>query len=266
MSKTALIAGGGSLPGLWLERAREAGRRVFVYKIARENTLPLNKAEKIRSVSPGKLGELIARLENDGIEEIIMLGKVHKDRLYDNMELDKQMKTLLAELPDHQDETILKGIAAALERAGFNILPQDLYLEDSTLESGTLYMPSHPPRNLQNDFQDGLGLAKKMAELEIGQTVLLKNGTVLAVEAVEGTDKAISRAGELAGPGVVMAKASRPEQDDRLDIPAVGPQTAARLAAIEAAGLVIEAGGVLVLEQEKMLEKVRAAEIALQAI
>ncbi len=266
MTKTALIAGGGSLPALWLERAREAGRQVYAYKIAEEDTRPLKKAENACSISLGKLGNLIGRLQQDEIEDVIMLGKVHKDKLYDNIELDDKMKALLAGLPDHQDETILKGIAGSLQQAGFNILPQDIYLEESRLEPGTLYMPDNPRSNLQDDLQQGLNLACRMAELEIGQTVLLKNGTVLAVEAVEGTDETIQRAGRLADSGAVMAKASRPEQDDRLDIPVIGPKTINNLAEIEAAGLVIDSKGVLVLEQEQVLEKAREAGIAVKVI
>ena len=266
MTKTALIAGGGSLPDIWLERAQEAGRRVFVYKISEEDTQVLQGADKIRSISLGKLGDLIARMEEDGIEDIIMLGKVHKDKLYDNIELDGKMKALLAELPDYQDETILKGIAFSLKKAGFNILPQDIYLDTSRLEPGTLYMPDDLDGEFQDDFQISLELARKMAELEIGQTVLVKDGTVLAVEAVEGTDEAIRRAGNLGGPGAVMAKASRPEQDDRLDRPTVGPRTLNELAKIDAAGLVIESRGVFVLEQEKVVEKAREAGIAVKVI
>jgi len=265
VDKTALIAGGGRLPEIWMQRALEAGRRVTVYEISGEETGQFDPAEKVREIDLGRLRSLIDLLKQDDIDEVIMLGKVRKERLYGDLDLDAAMQKLLAGLPDYQDETILAGIASALEEAGFKILPQDVYLQERNFEPGLLAGPAERAGELEDDFRQGLSLARKMADLEIGQTVLLKEGTVLAVEAVEGTDAAIKRAGDLAGPDAVMAKASRPDQDDRLDIPAIGPRTVRLLAEIKAAGLVLEAGGVFLLEEEKCLQIARKNDIVIRA-
>ncbi|SDL16083.1 LpxI family protein [Halarsenatibacter silvermanii] len=265
MTRTALIAGGDKLPEIWLERAQKAGLEVVAYRIHQEATPPLEKAERVRDIELGRLGDLLDLMDEDNIEDVIMLGKVYKERLYEDIELDEEMQLLLAGLPDYEDETILEGIAGKLEDYGYRLLPQDLYMDFERPKIGLLAGDESQHEGLEKDFARGMELAQRMAGLEIGQTVLLRDGAVLAVEAAEGTDKTIKRAGRLGGAGAIMAKAARPEQDDRLDIPAVGPKTIELLAEIEAAGLVIEAGGVMIIEKEEFLRKAEKSGIAVQS-
>ena len=273
-----------------------------------DNRPDLSQALRVREIGAGRLGELIEGLKDDNIKKIIMLGKIEKSRVFQPAELDREMQQLLAGLDDLQDETILKAIARRLGQEGFELLPQNSYLDNIFLDEGWLVEPfssgtvkledlsgefykstpeaaydeasrivseraakssgSDGSERLKQQLEWGLELAKKLSGLEIGQTIMFKSGTVLAVEAVEGTDAAICRAGELAGTdgsGFFMAKASRPGQDFRLDIPAVGPETLKGLKEAGGRALVVEAGRVLVLEQEKMAELAAEWGIAIYA-
>ena len=264
--KTGLIAGGGSMPAMWLERAQAAGRQVTVYRLEGEKSENFNRADDVRDINPGRLKKLVQLLKKDGIEDVVMVGKVKKERIFQSMELDEMMENLLRQLPDHQDETILRGISLALKEKGFNLLSQNLYMDGSRPQAGFLTKNDSLTRDERSDCDYGVELAGRMAEMEIGQTVLLKRGTVLAVEAVEGTDAAIERAGKFCPEGMIMAKSSRPRQDDDLEVPAVGPRTIELLARYKAAALALEAGGVVVVERERMLEKAENAGVAVLSL
>ncbi len=264
--KTGLIAGGGSMPAIWLERAQAAGRKVTVYRIEGEKSEHFNSADGVRDINPGRLKKLIQQLKKDGIEDVVMMGKVKKERIFQRRELDGMMENLLKQLPDHQDETILRGISRTLKEEGFNLLSQKLYMEGIRPRAGFLTDNDSITREERSDCEYGVELAGRMAEMEIGQTVLLKRGTVLAVEAVEGTDAAIKRAGKFGAEGMIMAKSSRPRQDDDLEVPAVGPRTVELLAGYNASALALEAGGVVVVEQERMLDKAEKAGVAVLSL
>ena len=346
MARIGLLAGAGKLPGIWLNEAAARGAEVVAYQIkgmfnrgkrqvgfeesnkiesqsgpVEYNSLgrpDLRQALKVREINPGNLGRLISWLKEDKVDEVIMLGKIEKSRVFQEKNLDQEMKSLLADLPDLQDETILQALCQRLLREGFTVLPQISYLENIFLEPGWLTEPcskadggaqhgnlpgqlSKPfsgqiPRafsekytghcseaeggdgegteqhsRLRQEMEWGLKLARKLSDLEIGQSIMFKDGTVLAVEAVEGTDAALERAGRLVGaggfgePGFFMAKASRSAQDFRLDIPAVGPATIKKLNRAGGRALVVEAGGVLVLQQESFASLAREFGIAVYA-
>lgn len=304
MARIGLLAGAGKLPGIWLKEATARGEEVVAYQISgkaekdgkagikeaaevlnRLGRSDLSPALRVREINPGNLGGLISWLEEDDIDKIIMLGKIEKTRVFQGENLDPEMQSLLAGLPDFQDETILQALCQRLTGEGFAVLPQTTYLENIFLKPGWLSGPFPKDKSetaggsggsdwsfrLRQELEWGLELARQLSDLEIGQSVMVKSGTVLAVEAVEGTDAALERAGRLAGSadpggsGFFMAKASRPGQDFRIDIPAVGPATIKELNRAGGEALVVEAGRVLVLQQQKFAGLARRFGISVYA-
>jgi len=286
MSRIALLAGTGRLPSIWLKEAQRAGAEVVAYHLTAPEKIELpetvarsglakpdlSAAELVREVNPASLGELLSQLEADDISQAVMLGKIEKARLFQEQYFDAEMKKLLASLPDWQDETILKGFLKCLQERGIELLPQDTFLDEVFFEPGWQVGPfiESPEDKLEQELKEGLKLAQKLADFEVGQSLLLASGTVLAVEAVEGTDAAIKRAGKLlAGSesaGLQLAKASRPRQDFRLDIPTVGPETLETFKTAGGDNLVLEARGVLVLEKERFLELAAELKLGVLAI
>lgn len=262
--RTGLIAGGGALPEIWLASAQEQGIEVYAYRLIEENPASLIEAEKIEDVSLADLGRLLELLGNDDIEQVIFLGKVHKDRLYNGFQPDEVLADLLDSLPDYQDMTILNAINSFFEENGFTVLPQSTFIEDMLPPVGHIAGPE-PTAEFKADLHQALHLAKELADFDIGQTLIYKSGQVVAVEALEGTDQTIIRAGQLAETGLIMAKAARPDQDLRSDIPAVGPETIVKLEAAGGRALIVEADAVLLIDKAKLIELADAAGITVVA-
>ena len=253
--RTGLIAGGGSLPEIWLEAARLKGVEVFAYRLKEEETLSLESANQVQDVSMANLGDIINRLKEDEIEQVIFLGKVHKEHLYQDLQPDPELAEMLESLDDYRDMTILEAINQRFEEEGFEVLPQSSYVERLLPEAGLLAGPE-PGEELKVAMKQALQLAKELAEFDIGQTLLYKAGQVIAVEALEGTDETIARAGDLAGEDgdLILAKAARPDQDFRSDIPAIGAETLRNLAEAGGQAIIIEAEKVFMLEEEEIIE------------
>ncbi len=253
--RTGLIAGGGSLPEIWLEAARLKGVEVFAYRLREENPLSLETANQVQDVSLADLGDILDKLKEDKIEQVIFLGKVHKDHLYQDLEPDPELAEMLKSLDDYMDMTILEAINKKFEEEGFEVLPQSSYVEKLLPEAGLLAGPE-PPEDLKIAMQQALRLARELAEFDIGQTLLYKSGQVIAVEALEGTDETIARAGELTGEegDLILAKAARPDQDFRSDIPAIGVETLRNLAEAGGQAVIIEAEKVFMLEEKEINE------------
>jgi len=253
--RTGLIAGGGSLPEIWLEAARLKGLEVFAYRLKEEDPLSLETANQVQDVSLANLGDILDRLKEDEIDQVIFLGKVHKEHLYQGIEPDAELAEMLENLDDYMDMTILEAINKRFEEEGFKILPQSSYIEKLLPEAGLLAGPE-PSEDLRMAMKQALRLAKELAEFDIGQTLLYKAGQVIAVEALEGTDETIARAGDLAGEegDLILAKAARPDQDFRSDIPAIGAETLRNLAEAGGQAVIIEAEKVFMLEEEEVIE------------
>ncbi len=265
MEKIVLIAGKGRLPGIWTKRAAQKGHRVVACPIIEEQTSGLKDyAAEIKDINLGALGELINFLQQKNVKKIIMLGKVEKSRLFNNFEPDLMMQKLMASLPEFSNEIILKKLMDFFENKGFEVLPQTTFMEKLLPGRGIL-TTGEPSDSLKQDMEYGFSLAQKVGELDIGQTVLVKNRSVLAVEAVEGTDQTILRAGEYGGSGAVMAKVTRPEQDLRFDLPVVGLETVKKLAEIKASGLILEAQKTFLLDQKEFISRAEQAGITVAA-
>lgn len=264
--RIALLAGAGDLPLIWARAAREKGREVYVYNLVeRVNSLLEESADQVKTVKVGLLDELIATLLADGIEELVMIGSIDKTMLFQGAQLDRRFQLLLAGLENLNNDSILSGIVNEFTQAGLQVLPQSIYLEELLASAGIL-SSQQPDEQLLSDLQFAFKIAREIGRLDIGQTVVVQNRTVLAVETIEGTDQAITRGGELAGPGVVVAKVAKAGQDFRFDLPVVGEGTLNTLIAVKARGLVVEAGSTLIIDKENFLKRAEENGIVVAAL
>jgi DUF1009 family protein len=254
-----LIAGEGAFPLDVARAARRAGRRVAAVAFrGRTDPRIADEVADLTWIHPGEVAAGLAAFRGAGVRELVMVGKVPKaDLLRDPQELrlDSQASALMDALADRRDDTILLRVATVLESIGIRLLPQWALLPDALAGEGPLGNITPTPAQ-EADIAFGFPIAKKLGELDIGQTVVVKDRAVLALEAIEGTDLAIRRAGTLA-PGGVVVKVAKPGQDPRFDVPTIGLRTVLTLAEARCAVLAIEAGATVVLERDAL---VRAAD------
>jgi hypothetical protein len=263
MKKLGLIAGMGELPKAIASEARAQGYTVFAIALDPLADRSLSSCvDEIKWVNVGKFGEIIGTLTKYEIKEAIMVGKVPKSLLYKSKIIpDLRAMKLLFSLKDRSDESILQAIATELEKEGINLLniaslsstlitPEGILTEDNLTEDEW------------KDIAFGWKIAKEMGRLDIGQTVVVKNQAVMAVEAIEGTDEAIKRGGRLAGKGAVVVKVSKPNQDMRFDLPVVGLNTIGSMIEVGARTLAVEAKKSIILNKDKMIEESKKAGIS----
>ena len=265
MAKVGMIAGWGKLPRIWAREASKRGHKVYAYPLAEEETVSLNEyTERVSPVNIGEFDNLIKTLLKHDIEKVVMIGKVKKDHLF-NLEFDNRMKQLFASLDNLNDDNILRAIASEFTAEGIEILSQSTYLKDLLPEAGIL-TDNKPTRQVKEDMEYGFLTALKIGEMDIGQTVIVRDKSVIAVEAAEGTDQTIKRGGRLAGGGVVMAKACKPGQDFRFDLPTLGLNTIDNLISVQARGLILDAGKTFLLNRDEFLKRAEKADIIVVAI
>lgn len=265
----ALLAGAGLLPRVLARAAREAGRPLVV--LALEGLADPGLADEASALHWIGLGDAergLALLRESGAREAVLAGKVPRARLAGpeaSFVPDARARAVLAGLGDRRDASLLSALAAVLEAAGVRLLPQAELAPGLLPAPGRLGATPPPPAALE-DAAWGWPLAAELARLDVGQCLVVRDRSVVAVEAAEGTDATIRRAGELAGPGASVLKRARPDQDPRFDLPAVGPGTLESAAAAGAALVAVEAGRSLVLERERTVALADAAGIALLAL
>lgn len=207
------------------------------------------EVDEIAWLRVGQLGKMLAFLKSSGATHAIMAGQIAPKNLFD-LRPDMKALVLLATLPERNAESIFRAIGDEMAKVGVELLPATTFLEDQLATAGLIAGPRLSRRE-QMDVEFGFRIAKETSRLDIGQTVVVKNGTVLAVEAFEGTNAAIARGGELGRKDATMVKVSKPNQDLRFDVPVIGPLTldAARDAKLRVIG--VEAGQTLLLEPER---------------
>ncbi len=259
----AIIAGNGTYPFATVRGARRAGViRITAAAFTAETDERLaDEVDEIEWMRVGQLGRMISVIKATGTRHAIMAGQIHPRNLFD-LRPDVKALLLLAKLRSRNAESIFGAIAAELEKAGVELLPATMFLEDQLAPAGHFAGPRLSRRD-QADVEFGFQLAKETSRLDIGQTVVVKGGTVLAVEAFEGTNAAMKRGGELGRKDAVMVKVSKPGQDIRFDVPVIGPLTleAARDARIRVIG--VEASKTLLLEPERTRELAATLQISL---
>jgi hypothetical protein len=249
-----LIAGKGRLPALFIAEASARGLEVAVVTFDKESRDTLSLlAPNVKMVGLGQAGALIKAFKEAGAVEITMLGKVDKRALFKNPKFDLRAVSVLKNLDFQNDDAVMSAIVLELEKEGFKVVNQVEFMKKHMPGAGHLAGRRPDERELA-DIEFGMRMARGIAALDIGQTVVVKDRAVVAVEAIEGTDEAIERGGRIAGPGAVVCKVSKPSQDSRFDIPTVGPGTVEIMAAHGASALAIEAGVTLVVDIQSIAE------------
>lgn len=258
-----LIAGNGSYPRFAVEGAREAGVGRLVAAAFEGETDPAlsGYVDEIHWMRVGQLGRLIAAARKSGATASMMAGQIAPGNLFD-LRPDFKALVLLATLRERNAETLFGAVAGELEKAGVPLLSATTFLERHLAPAGLIAGPKPKPR-LLDDISYGLGIAKEISRLDIGQTVVVRNGTVLAVEGFDGTDATIRRGGGLGRGKAVVVKVSKPRQDMRFDVPVVGPRTLETAAASGVTAIAMESGQTLLLEAERLREMANQHSITL---
>lgn len=234
-----------------VREAKSAGRKVAAIAFDKDSGAALlGLADETNVVGLGQAGRAIDTLKRSGAVEVVFVGKVDKRVLFKNPRLDLKAVSIMRKLKGGADDDIMIGIAGELEREGFKVISQADILKKLMPGPGTL--SRREPREKEwGDIRFGMKMARGIAGLDIGQTVVVRDGAVLAVEAIEGTDEAIGRGGGIAGKGAVVCKVSKPSQDPRFDVPTVGVKTIEAMVKVRASVLAIEAGATVVAGMEE---------------
>ncbi len=264
--RIGLIAGNGRFPIIFADNARKLGYHVSAVAHEGETEPELaSHVDRIQWIKIGQLNKLIKAFKDDDIQQAVMLGGIKKTHVFTTVRPDFRMLALATRLALWKDDDILREFAAELEREGIAICESTFGLQGILAEEGSLTGRA-PSDKEWDDIRYGWDVAEAIGRLDIGQCVVIKDRVVVAVEAVEGTDGAIKRGGELAKDGAVVVKRCKPQQDLRFDLPAIGPRTIEVMVSVKAAVLAVEAGRTILLDREILLEKARVAGIAVVGI
>ncbi len=264
--RIGLIAGSGRFPVLFAETARRRG--VEVIAVAhRGETAPelVHHANAIAWVQPGQLQALIDALRAHGVTRAVMVGGIAKPRLFREIMPDARALGAIARVGKLRDDALLRALAEELERDGIRIVPSTTYLDEIVPAAGVLGQRAPTPEEWA-DIRYGFQVVKMIGRFDIGQSVVVRGGAVMAVEGIEGTDATIRRAGQLVNGDIVVVKATKPIQDLRFDLPAIGPDTIRTMAEVRGRALAVEAGRTIVLDRAEMLALADDAKIAVVAV
>lgn len=266
MEPMGLIAGRGDYPFEWIEAARRAGVSRIVAAAFEGETDPAiaGVTDEVAWMRVGQLGRLVDFLGGSRVRRAVMAGQIRPGNLFD-LRPDLKALLLLARLPERNAESIFGAIAAELAAAGVELVAATTFLEDNLPEPGWRAGPRPKARALR-EAEFGLRIAREISRLDIGQCVVVKNGTVLAVEAFEGTNELLRRGGALGRGGAVAVKVSKPGQDLRFDVPVVGPRTIEVAAEAGITLLAVEARKTLLLRREALTEQASRLHVALVAL
>ena len=258
-----IIAGNGVYPQLLADAARNAGVKKIVAAAFTAETDPLlqQRVDVLEWMRVGQLGRLLKFFRAQDIHHAIMAGQIAPKNLFD-LRPDVKAMMLLAKLKQRNAESIFAAIADELATVEVDLLPATTFLEDSLAHGGLIAGPKLSRRE-QGDVELGWNVAREIARLDIGQTVVVKNGTIVAVEALEGTNEAITRAGALARDGAVMVKVAKPNQDMRFDVPVIGVETIRVATDAGVRVIAVEAGKTLFLQRGEIADLACAASISI---
>ena len=264
--RIGLIAGNGRFPIIFADNARKLGYHVSAVAHEGETEPELaSHVDRIHWIKIGQVSKLIKAFKEDRVHQAVMLGGIKKTHVFTTVRPDFRTLAMATRLALWKDDDILREFAKELEREGIAICESTFGLEGILVEEGSLTART-PTEKEWEDIRYGWDVAHDIGRLDIGQCVVIKDRVVVAVEAVEGTDGAIKRGGELAKEGAVVVKRSKPQQDLRFDLPAIGPRTIEVMASVRASVLAVEAGRTILLDREIMLDKARSARIAIVGI
>jgi len=260
-----IIAGNGIYPIKVAEAARRAGvKTIIAAAFTNETESAIRQhVDQVEWLKVGQLGRLLKFFTQQQVHHAIMAGQIAPKNLFD-LRPDVKALIVLAKLKQRNAESIFGAIADELAKAKVELLPATSFLEDQLAQPGLIAGLKLSKHETQ-DVEFGWKIAKEIARLDIGQTVIVKNGTVLAVEAFEGTNNAIERGGSLAREGAIMIKVAKPNQDMRFDVPVIGLETIKIAAKSKLRAIAVEAGKTLLLEREALVEVAERARISIVA-
>ena len=257
-----LIAGNGRFPFLAAAGARRAGRRVLAVAIREEADPALEAAvDELHWVGLGQLGRCIEAFKAGGVSEAVMAGQVKHRQIFSGLIPDLKLMGVLARLAVKSTDSLIGGVADALAREGITLLPSTAFLADQMAGAGAMTR-RRPSGDETRDIEYGERVARVLAGMDLGQTVAVKDRAAVALEAMEGTDEVIRRAGGIAGAGVVVVKVAKPRQDMRFDVPVVGRGTLAAMADAGARVLAVDAVRTLLIDKAEFLAEADGQQIA----
>jgi hypothetical protein len=263
IKEVGLIAGSGQFPVLFAHAARQASVRVLAVGFDGETDPSLSKyVDEFHMVRLGQLNRLIRTFKSSGITHAAMAGAINKTRMYTKIRPDWRAVRFLSRLRSRKDDSLLRALADELESEGILIQPSTIFLPELLAPEGILTRRK-PNRREQQDIAFGWTLAKAIGRLDIGQCLVVKNQVVLAVEGIDGTDATIMRGGRLCREGAIVVKVSKPMQDLRFDVPAVGSDTIEVMKRANARVLVLEAGKTVIFDRDKMIDIADSAGISI---
>jgi UDP-2,3-diacylglucosamine hydrolase len=267
MDKIGIIAGNRKFPLLFAEAAKMKGFYVVVAAIKGDTSSKIKSiADKVYWLGLSEFSRMSGLFKSEGVVDLVMAGQISPHRLFGKeIHKDKELKELLSGLTDKRADTIFGRIVDKMESQGFKFLDSTELIKDLMPKKGTL-TKLEPGFDTWEDIYFGLQLAKATAYLDIGQTVAVKSKAIVAVEALEGTDNLIRRAGAIAGRGVTVVKVSKPQQDRRFDVPVVGLNTVKHLLRAHARCLALEAEKTLFIDQEASVKLADSKGLAIVAI
>ena len=262
-----LIAGNGRFPFLVLEGARSQGIDMAVIAIKEEADPQLAQlAQRVHWVSLGELSKTIDLLHQEGVGQAVMAGQVKHNKIFSSIRPDWKLAKLLLALPRKNTDALIGAVAKVLEEEGIQLVDSTLFLKPLVPDAGVLSRRS-PNDHEAADIAYGLGIARHIAGMDIGQTVVISDQACVAVEAMEGTDETITRAARIAsGKPLVVVKVSKPRQDMRFDVPVVGLPTIATMKAAGATALAVDAQRTLFFDRATLIAAADEAGIAIQAV
>jgi len=267
MERVGLLAGAGRLPVECAKVATRMGFEVYAVGLLSETDPELASCvADYQAISIAHLGEILQYLQQHEIKKVTMLGKVTKELLFSGkVQPDAQTLQLIMSLPDRKDDTIMMMFVRELAKIGVQAFDQTALLHKLMPHHGTL-TKREPTEAERADMEFGFVVARELGRLDIGQTVVVKNKAVMALEAIEGTDACIRRGGELARGGAVVAKVAKPQQDNRFDVPTIGLQTLQSMVDVQASAIAIEADKTLLVDRDKVIALAEAHNIAIVAM
>jgi UDP-2,3-diacylglucosamine hydrolase len=249
-----LIAGNGNFPFLVVEGAKKAGQKLAVAAIREETDKRIEEvADKVIWVGIGQLGKMIKFFKSEGVGKAIMAGQVKHVQIFSGALPDLRMLKMLYNLPRRNTDSLIGGVANELAKDGIELIDSTYFIQDQLAPAGVL-SNRKPDSNEQGNIEYGLKIANEIARLDLGQTIVVRAKACVAIEAMEGTDATIKRAGELAKGKLTVVKVAKPNQDMRFDVPVVGVPTMRTMIEAGATCLCLTPGKTLIFDREEMLK------------
>ena len=266
MKTIGMIAGNGRFPFLVAQEIKKQGDKVVTVALNEEADKDIeNFSDETVWLSVGKIQKIIDTFKDRNIDTAIMVGQVKHAKIYSAITMDLRALKVMTSLVNKKTDTILGAVVREFEKDGIKFLPSHIYLQHLLAQKG-LIVGRKLNSDENKDAEFGFKIAKGIAGLDIGQTVVVKDKSVLAVESIEGTDECIKRAYCLGGDNAIVVKVAKPNQDFRFDVPVIGTRTIDTLKDNKIRAMIIEAGSTLILDKDLVIEKAKKADVTIIAM